>query len=486
MKVLCVAVTYCLAVAGLYPHLSALQKAHYKPLGKVERKALWVWVATCAYALALYGVWVCLSAEDKWCGLYLAAAYLPQSVWLAIRVTHVRVRVTARLIRLWAVGAAVLAVPMGLAIAYRGALDLWAVWAVAGYPVAQAAGWITYPIEEGRNRRFCKREGRELMRRGVCVVGITGSAGKTTVKRLITAALGTGAYATKGNYNTPIGIALSVCEMPPDTKWFVAEMGVGKPNDMRDLLDMVHPQVGVVTCVLPQHTAHFERVEDIRQEKCRLLDCAEWGLCHTSVGYPAHSTYGEGGDVWAEDVTIAKDGVKMTICDKRERHCVRLPLVGRQTVDNALCAWAVARHLGVAPEVIAARWRRVQGEPHRLEVSKSDRGVWIVDDSYNCNIRGAEYALEYIGLYEGRKVVAVSGIDEADEALGLNVRLGEMIGRAADVAVVVGERYQEALCEGMGDKIPVYRVPSTEKSVELYRQLLQEGDVLLILADYPT
>ena len=485
MKTLVVVVTYLLAVAGLAPQLSALQKAHYKPCVRPEKKAVWVWVALGVYTVALYATWVCLSPQEKWCGLYLTGAYLPWAVWLMARIGGVRMRVTARLVRLWAVAAGVLAVPMVLALAYRGCLNLWGLWAMAGYSVATVAGTVCYPLEEARNRRFCKRESLVLRKKNVCVIGVTGSAGKTTVKRLIAAALGKGAYATKGNYNTPLGVAISIREMPEKTKWFVAEMGVGKPNDMRDLLSILHPQVGVVTCVLPQHTKHFDRVEDIRQEKCQLLDKVEWGLCHTSVGYPAHCTYGEGGDWWAEDVRLEKDGTALTICGRGERIGVKLPLPGRQTVDNALCAWAVARHLGVRADDIKARWQTVRGEPHRLEASVNNRGVIIVDDSYNCNIRGAEYALEYIGLYEGRKVVAVSGIDEADETLRLNERLGAMIGRKADVAVVVGERYRRELCIGIGGNVPVYCVPSTEKSVELYREILKEGDVLLIMADYP-
>lgn len=485
MTVICVLVTYLLCVAGLTPHFAALQKAHYRPFVRPEARQTWVWAALFVYTLALYLCWPWVMSGAAWTGIYLLAAFLPQAVWLAVRVPHLRLRYTARLARLYLTATLLLAVPAGLAIAYPRCVYPWGLWATASYAVAQAASVICYPLEEARNKRFCQRQSLALERSGVCVIGVTGSAGKTTVKRLITAALGECAYATCGNYNTPLGIALSIRDMPAGTRWFVAEMGVGKPGDMRELLSVVHPLVGVVTCILPQHTGRFERVEDIRQEKCRLLDHVEWGLCHTSVGYPAHATFGEGGDVWAEDVRLERDATQLTVCEREGKWRVRIPLVGRQTVDNALCAWAVARHLGVSAADIISRWQNVRGEPHRLAVTRSDRGVWIVDDSYNCNVRGAAYALEYIGLFEGRKVVAVSGIDEADERLGLNVELGRMIAEKADVVVIVGDRFRQELCEGLGDSVPVYSVPSTAQSVELYRRLLREGDVLLIMADYP-
>ena len=484
MRIAAVLVSYALAVLALAPYLDGVQRNRYKPLGRVRKGWPWVDLAIAVYALALSASAWLWWPDEKWVGAYVLAAFLPEAVWLAVRIKGVRPRLSARFWRLYAVAAALLAAPMACALVKAEYVYWWGVCGTIGYLVAAVAAGICYPLETRRNRRFEKREAETLAKSNACLIGVTGSAGKTTVKRLIVSALGEGAYATKGNYNTPIGIALSIREMPAGTKWFVAEMGVGKPDDMKELLALYRPKVGVVTCVLPQHTAKFDRVEDIRQEKCRLLDQVEWGICHTSVGYPAHATFGEGGDWWAENVRLDKEGVSLTVCNRRERADVRLTLPGRQNVDNALCAYAVARHLGATPEEIRARWATVKGEPHRLEVKKNARGVWIVDDGYNCNIRGAEYALEYLRLYEGRKVVATSGIDESDDKLGLNVRLGEMIAQTADVAVIVGDRYEKELRQGLGGYVPVYSVPNTEKSVALYAGLLREGDVLLIMADY--
>ena len=485
MTILCVILTYMLCVAAAAPHLRTLQTAHYRAWGAMPKGQ-----ALCLAGLALYAVIACFVwpwclPDARWRALYLTVAYLPTAAWLVASVRSAHPARTHRLWRLWAVYALMMAVPAVLAACLPSAYYVWGMGGAAVYPVVQVAAMVTYPIETMRNRRFIRRMRDKLRAMRVCTVGITGSAGKTTVKRLVTAALGEGCYATPGNYNTPIGLALSIRAMPADTRWFVAEMGVGRPNDMVDLLDVVHPDVGVVTCVLPQHTAHFASVQQIRQEKCRLLQCASWPLCHVSVGYASH-TFGEGGEWWAEQVRLARDATTFDICSRAERHTVTLPLVGRQTVDNALAAWAVARHLGVVPEVIAARWRYVRPEPHRLSVSRTPQGVYVVDDGYNCNIRGAEYALEYLRLYEGRKVVTTSGIEEADPALCLNRRLGEMIAGTADVVVVVGRRHLAELMAGLGTRIEVHTVPDTAHSVALYRQLLHEGDVVLIMADYPS
>lgn len=484
MRIFSLVVTYLLVSSCFAPHMDALQRNKYRPTLPSRGQALATLVLG-IYNAVLCVLWVSLAVDAKWDGLYMAAAYLPHAVWLGLRLPHIRLKRTARMARLWTLAALLMAVPMAVSAAKASVYHVWGVWSAAIYPVAQLAAAILYPLETARNNRFVRHQAERLHRGGVHLVGITGSAGKTSVKRLLVAALGPTACGTKGNYNTPLGIALSVKEMPAGTRWFVAEMGVGKPNDMRELLAYYTPEVGVVTCILPQHTAHFERVEDIRQEKCRLLDVVEWGICNVSVGYPAHATYGTGGDWWAENVVLQREGTDLDVCSRTERHHVHLPLAGRQAADNAVCAWAVARHLGVAPADIVDRWRTVKGEPHRLSLWRTERGVWVVDDSYNCNIQGARYALEYLSLFEGRKVVAASGIEEADESLGLNRRLGEMIAEACDVAVLVGAKHREALLEGIGDKVPIYCVDSTGESVELYRRILCAGDALLIMADYP-
>ena len=485
MTYFCVWLTYILAVLCFAPRLAHLQHRRYKPWRLPSVPRVSIWAATVVYNVALCLVWRFAALPIQYDALYLAAAYLPHAVWLCFSVKSTRLRLTARLWRLWVLSAALMAVPAVWITCNMRYIFVWGVCGALVAPVVYLSAALLYPLETARNRRFVRKAADRLLLSGVCTIGITGSAGKTTVKRLLTAALGPDAYCTQGNFNTPMGIALSVRDMPDNCRYFVAELGVGKPHDMRELLGVVRPSVGVVTCVLPQHTAHFDRVEDIRQEKCLLLDAAVWGLCHASVGYPAHATFGEGGDWWAENVRLSKTATGFDVCHRDERYRLEIPLVGRQTVDNALAAWAVARHLGVPAATIAERWRTVRGEPHRLEMRYTDRGVCVIDDSYNCNIKGATYALEYMQLWSGRKVVATSGIDESDPQLALNRRLGEMIAAVADVIVVVGDRYLAELRLGVGDAVPMYAVPTTAASAELYARLLHEGDVLLIMADYP-
>lgn len=380
-------------------------------------------------------------------------------------------------------------------------------WGLSALPIAGAivaltllrAGWVAAiaaltplfvrllalllsPWEEKRKRRFVLRMRDKLTASGATIIGITGSAGKTTVKTLLAAALGENAYPTKGNYNTPMGLALSIKDMPPATRYFVAEMGISHMGDMDDLLGVVTPSVGVLTNVLPQHTLTAGGVENIRREKSKLLSAASLSIA--PVGFGASVSVGEGCDYFAKDVRLGKEETSFVVVTPKGEYPVTLPLLGRGCVTDCVFAFAAALAVGISPEIVVQRLAQIKRVPHRMDLVANARSVTIVDDSYNLNLRGVQYAMEYVDLYAGRKVVAVSGIAESDPALRLNEELGRIVSRA-DLVIVVGDRYRDQLLQGIGRTEGVYTVSSTKESVTLYRTLLRAGDVLLILADMP-
>ena len=373
------------------------------------------------------------------------------------------------------------AVACAVVAAYDVLAPYWGLICAMGYLVVQVADSVLYPIESRRNARFIRAMSLRLARSNVQTVGITGSAGKTSVKQLLRSALGADCYVTPGNYNTPLGLALAVRAMPTEgISYFVAEMGAAKVGDIQALLSFVCPHIGVLTCVLPQHTARFGDVATIRREKAKVLQAAKWTVSGQG-DIDADCVVGR--DIWAENICLHTDGTSFDIvCGQRTS--VWLPLCGRQCVDNALVAWAVARHIGVEGSTIVQRWAHMPRDPHRLCPATNAQGVVIVDDAYNCNIRGAQYALEYISLYGGRKIVATSGIDESDPALRLNEQLAAMLDKVADIVVIVGNRYRAQIQPHL-HRAKVYEVPSTTACVPLYATLLHAGDVLLVMADYP-
>ena len=286
-------------------------------------------------------------------------------------------------------------------------------------------------------------------------------------------------------------MAQNLLGSPEDAEECVSDTWLEAWNSMpEEKPDLLRPWLGRVVrlnAIDRWRSAHrqkrFGGVEDIRREKSKLLRSAAWSLSLDPMS-TADCIAGEGGEYWIENVVLHLDGTSFDIVSSGSRLSVRLPLCGRQCAGNALAAYLVARRLGVADADILDRWVHITPDPHRLCPTRLQSGVVVIDDSYNCNILGARYALEYLSLYSGRKIVATSGIDESDPALGLNERLARAIDEVADVVVVVGDRYVASLRQGFV-RAKVYEVPDTPAARDLYARLLMSGDTLLVMADYP-
>lgn len=234
--------------------------------------------------------------------------------------------------------------------------------------------------------------------RGV-VVGVTGSAGKTTCKALLAAALG--AEATPGNFNTPFALAQRLIEAVLAMRTgkgarLVLELGVDHPGEMDTLLTLTRPTHAVVTLIAPSHLEGLGTVEDVAQEKLKLVDAAE----HAFVSAQAATflsaaqrrkvtTYGlSGADVTGTLTDITPFGQTLSALGTS----VRLPFVGAALAENALAAIAVAAYLGDDLQDAAERLQGARLEPGRLQVHRLG-SLTLLDDSYNSNPASAAAAL---------------------------------------------------------------------------------------------
>ena len=118
MIIFSIVITYCLSVAAFAPYMAALQQQRYRPWRLPPLRVIVVTAVLLAYNVALSALWQWLLPASKWSALYLVAAYLPHAVRFALRVPTIRVRRTARMLRLWLVAAAISAVPAVLASVY--------------------------------------------------------------------------------------------------------------------------------------------------------------------------------------------------------------------------------------------------------------------------------------------------------------------------------------------------------------------------------
>jgi UDP-N-acetylmuramoyl-tripeptide--D-alanyl-D-alanine ligase len=312
------------------------------------------------------------------------------------------------------------------------------------------------------------------------LVGITGSAGKTTTKELIAAFLAR-RYRTEkspGNYNNLYGFPLALLGIAPDCEWMVAEMGMSVPGELAAVSRLGRPDIAVYTNVRAVHLENFGTLEAIAEAKSELLaGLAEDGLVianaddHRVMGIAElfagkHGAQERGGRIVTYGLAAASATVRgrdleplATAADPRPgtrfvlespwgSAALSLPIHGLYNVENCLAAAACALELGVPLAELQPALDSFRPSSHRGEIVRSAAGVLIVDDCYNSNPDAAKKALVSASRLPGRRHLAVLGdmLELGPRELEFHREVGEAAAELGfDFVLAVGPRSRELL-----------------------------------------
>lgn len=371
---------------------------------------------------------------------------------------------------------------------------------------------ILTPVENMINRRY-RDEAVSILRSmpDLKVIGITGSYGKTSTKHYLNRILSESfdVLMTPGSYNTPMGVIRTVREMmKPYNQIFICEMGAKQKGDIKEICDMVNPEIGIITAVGPMHLESFKSMENVQATKFELADALPAnGLAVVNNDFeycasrPVNNTgcvrYGvsnpAGCDLIAEDIVYSPDGTEFTVKTSEGKE-MRLftHLVGECNISNLLGAIAVALRLGVPEEKIKYAVSRIEQVEHRLNMKRTAGGVTIIDDAFNSNPSGARMAVDVLSHFKdlGRRIIVTPGMIElGDKQYELNKELGRHIGKNVDIAIVVGQYNREALSEGIKESClasdALYEVASFAEAQQVLSGILRKGDTVLYENDLP-
>lgn len=298
------------------------------------------------------------------------------------------------------------------------------------------------------------------------VVGITGSAGKTTTKELVRVALaatGLGVHATRGNLNNRVGVPMTIFELEDHHDVAVIEMGTSEAGEIRTLATIAEPDVAVITSIGLSHAAGIGSVEDVAREKGSLFDAirAEGATIvnlddERVASLPTRGRvvrYGttHDADVRLTDVAISPSGASGLVHTVNQSISVRIAIPSRVALLNAAAAISVAMVLGRSESEAAlglAAGGTLEGRMHPIALRS---GVLVVDDAYNANPKSMLAALESCAALAasrgGRLVVALGEMRELGEhARDAHVALGHAVA-SSHVArmVAVGAAMEDAV-----------------------------------------
>ncbi|MBZ5623563.1 MAG: UDP-N-acetylmuramoyl-tripeptide--D-alanyl-D-alanine ligase [Acidobacteriia bacterium] len=252
------------------------------------------------------------------------------------------------------------------------------------------------------------------------VVGVTGSAGKTTTKDAIAHLLETELQVGKtvGNFNNHVGVPLSILRLPDECRVGVLELGMNHAGEIRELAAIARPEIGVVTNVGYAHVEFFDSIDGVAAAKRELIEgLPPDGVAVLNADDPrvlrfrdAHPgravTFGfsECAGVRAEAVDFRAEGTRFRALGID----FETGLTGRHAVLNLLAAIAVAQVFGVSPERLREPVRtftigKMRGE--RLE----HNGVVVWNDCYNSNPEAAEAMIDVLAKTPAERRIAVLG-----------------------------------------------------------------------------
>ena len=287
------------------------------------------------------------------------------------------------------------------------------------------------------------------------VIGLTGTNGKTTTKELIRTALGA-AYrvsATEGNLNNEIGVPLTVLKIGPRAQIAIVEMGASHPEDLKPLLAVAQPNLGLITNVGKAHLLGFGSYEGVKHAKGLLYDYLKEhdGVVFANADDPVlQEMLARRG---LEAIGYTKEGVAITADPfvelGFEDAVLKTQLVGAYNADNVLAALKLAWFFDVPREDALQAIASYVPSNNRSQLVKTERNTLIVD-AYNANPSSMAVALENLALMKGRKVAMLGdmrelGADSAAEHSRIVEKLQTVI-PAGDggAAYLVGEEFAKA------------------------------------------
>lgn len=369
---------------------------------------------------------------------------------------------------------------------------------------------VLKPVEAAINRRFYNEAAAILRSKpDMTVIGITGSFGKTSTKhylhRILSEEFDT--LMTPGSYNTPMGVIRTVRElMRPNHEVFICEMGAKQTGDIKEICDLVHPHIGIITAVGEMHLESFGSMENVQRTKFELADALpadglavinnDFGYCAarpvdnvTALRYAVSNPDGAG--AMAENVVYTPDGTSFTAVGPWGRINLTTKLVGECNISNLLAAVAVAKHLGMSDSRIQYAVSHIEQVEHRLSIRQTPGGVTIIDDAFNSNPSGSRMAVDVLSRFTGgKRIIVTPGMIELGERqYELNKALGRNIGAGVDVAVIVGAYNRDTLLAGLKEAgFPagnIHVVDSFAESQKLLATMLRRGDTVLYENDLP-
>lgn len=336
------------------------------------------------------------------------------------------------------------------------------------------------------------------------IIAITGSVGKTTTREMVAHALSTSyrTYETKKNFNSQIGVPITLCRMSKEDEIAILELGISEAGQMHILSELVKPSMAVVSVIGDAHIEFMKTKENIRNEKLKIIDAMrsdgtlilngddvlladlkESDTLQCRIIYYGTKDWC---DYQAIDIDYQGGNSYFTCVHGEEEISVVLKALGRHNVLNCMAALATAHENGISLAKAAQAFVFFEGQ--RQRVIEQENKYTIIDDTYNASPDSMKAGLNVLCDIQckGRRIAVLGDMFELGEnALKYHEEIGEFVAsKKIDELIVIGELAQhiKGKLEENYSKMITKGFDGREEAVQYLKGILKADDVVLLKA----
>lgn len=349
---------------------------------------------------------------------------------------------------------------------------------------------ILIPLEYLIGSFYIHKAKRTINRINPLVIGITGSAGKTSTKSILYQILSKeyNTFVTPKSYNTVLGISKAINEGMNDfIEIAIIEYGASKINDISKSLKVVKCDISIITNIFEQHLETFKSVDNIIKEKTKIIEGSKLHVGNSLHSYNVSDGLkclwvgGVDSDYFASDISYEIGHMKFMVWENKKCYPFVINLLGVHNVYNSLISIAVLRYLGYEMKKIGNLFKSVVPEKNRLEELRIN-GKYIINDSFNSNKNGFLEALNVLKIYPGSLGIITPGIVSGGYLIQeINEEVAIKISSICEVIYIVRSvvsDYMKRIFEVLGKE---YK--EVDSFLEGYEELMENERVKTILIE---
>ncbi|MGL4348022.1 MAG: UDP-N-acetylmuramoyl-tripeptide--D-alanyl-D-alanine ligase [Chlamydiales bacterium] len=318
------------------------------------------------------------------------------------------------------------------------------------------------------------------------IIGITGSIGKTTSKEYLFALLQNhfSVFHTPKNYNSQIGLPISLLNAPSDHQIYILEMGMSEKGNIQKLVQIAPPTIAWVTQISHSHFSGFSSLNEIAEEKAGIFSSPklQYRVITQDISqYDSMQSSHDNTIICGRDVELLPQELGFQIRYYRElSDTFSLKTSGKHLLDNFLGAVAIAKLLGISFRDIFASIDTLPVVPHRFE-KKSYKGVTFIDDSYNANADSTIAAMHNLPKTSGRKILVFADMHELGSYTEkAHERVASTAVSLIDACFCLGEESKAISDLLIASGKPGYHYTDRELMSDSLMKYIKDGDVVLV------